>query len=170
MNASVFLYKVTQKSSESISIFVLTLTQAWSLKVISAHEKKTLLRLVHDTTSRLRRSSIRPSDLGARYAQLLDMLWERTENKNSNKGTPTTSTSDEQLQRLVRPQERPQNLQDGFSWLDLEALGEYVGKESPNNISYDLTNAQNFMEPSGQEGIVWNDNVFPLWEDLARIF
>lgn len=91
-------------------------------------EEMSVRDLITRTTDVLKRASAGPDDIGARYARLLELLWKP-------KPVPTTSpAATHRSNELVSafPNAFPdQNYvyfspANDFSWLDLEAVGDYV--------------------------------------------
>lgn len=89
--------------------------------------------LVARTTEVLKQASAGPDDVGSRYARLLELLWKPKPPTLSN--TPSAETqqsSDFAMQRtLPNPVADHSSCMDfspanDFSWLDLEAVGDYV--------------------------------------------
>lgn len=80
-----------------------------------------------------------------------------------------SSTFDNQGRPFPQFQVRFPGLQDGFSWLDLEAIGESVlGGGVSNDV--DLTNIQRSTDISFSEGINWVDTQFLASDEFSRIF
>ena len=80
-----------------------------------------------------------------------------------------SSTFDNQGRPFPQFQVRFPCLQDGFSWLDLEAIGESVfGGGVSNDV--DLTNMQRSTDISFSEGINWVDTQFLVGDEFSRIF
>ena len=80
-----------------------------------------------------------------------------------------SSTFDNQGRPFPQFQVCPPYLQDGFSWLDLEAIGESVfGSGVSNDV--DLTNMQRSTDISFSEGINWVDTQFLVGDEFSRIF
>lgn len=87
--------------------------------------------LVTRTTEVLKRASAGPDDIGARYSRLLELLW-KPKQMPVPSPTATHRSNDLQLQNTF-----PNSFADqsnyvyfspanDFSWLDLEAVGDYV--------------------------------------------
>ncbi len=121
------------------------LYKARSFGVMDYQEESQVRHLVHSATEVLKAASVSPEDPGSRYARLLELLWLKNPNHYKsaahqgqsqaltqpvNTQSPT-SASDTQLSSagslkmdaLGFMQFSP--AQD-FSWLDLEAVGDYV--------------------------------------------
>lgn len=93
-------------------------------------EELSVRDLVTRTTDVLKRASAGPDDIGARYARLLELLWKP-------KPVPTTSPAATHRSNDLLQSAFPNSFTDqnnyvyfspanDFSWLDLEAVGDYV--------------------------------------------
>lgn len=133
------------------------------MKIMSTAERKSTRQLILDTIERLRTGSIRDTDLGSRYANLLHLLWEHTEEQSSK----TTSGLNAHVQQ---PQEQPGYSQDLFSWLDLEALGDFVSGESGREPESGFSNLQHLMHTGLQGEPAWESINVPVGNDIARLF
>jgi len=102
--------------------------------------------LVARTTEVLRQASAGPDDIGSRYSHLLELLW---------KTKPSMPTAADAQQNRDFMQSAPPNPVSGtymdfspandFSWLDLEAVGDYV---SGDQISGGLLGLDAFQNTS----------------------
>ncbi|KAJ6019973.1 hypothetical protein N7522_000048 [Penicillium canescens] len=148
-------------------ITLLTMRQIWTLNAISHPERASVRRLIGDAISSLRKGTTGSSELGARYANLLEILWKRVDRLSvTDDGNPTF---DDRARPFPQSQVRPSYLQDGFSWLDLEAIGEFVlGGAVSNDI--DLTNTQRSMDTSFCEGTDWGEAQYLASNEFFRIF
>ncbi|KAJ5815178.1 hypothetical protein N7474_006955 [Penicillium riverlandense] len=147
VNAAVFLYKI------------------WTLKAISKPERESIRRLINDTINSLRRGTNQPSELGARYAHLLEVLWERADQRPGI--NDETSDFENRTCQTARPQEYAPR--EGFSWLDLEAIGDFVWGDSVLNEGFDFANTQQSMD-NLREGVDWNDTHMLAGNEFSRIF
>jgi hypothetical protein len=100
--------------------------------------------LVARTTEVLKQASAGTDDVGSRYARLLELLW-----KPKASTRPETQNSDFSMQALPNPVADPGYMQfspaNDFSWLDLEAVGDYV---SGDQISGGLLGLDAFQNGS----------------------
>jgi hypothetical protein len=111
--------------------------------------------LVARTTEVLKQASAGPDDIGARYSHLLELLW-KTKPSMSNTATNTPKNSDFMQTALPDPVSdtyfdfSPAN---DFSWLDLEAVGDYVSGDPISGGLLGPDAFQNTTDPyqSGQE-------------------
>ncbi|KAL2820678.1 hypothetical protein BJX63DRAFT_280533 [Aspergillus granulosus] len=127
--AAVFLYKVGVPPV----IHRMRLTeQARSFGVMLPAEEMSVRNLVTRTTEVLKRASAGPDDIGARYSRLLELLW------RPKPTAPASPAGTQQSNDVLMPNTNPlQCMPDqggyvhfspanDFSWLDLEAVGDYV--------------------------------------------
>lgn len=103
--------------------------------------------LVGRTTEVLKQASAGPDDVGSRYARLLELLW-----KPKPTSQPAEQTSEFSMQTaLANPVTDPGYMQfspaNDFSWLDLEAVGDYV---SGDPISGGLLGLDAFQNASDE--------------------
>ena len=104
--------------------------------------------LVARTTEVLRQASAGSDDIGSRYSRLLELLW-RTKPSMATASADTPQTSDFTVQTAL-PNPVSDSYMDfspanDFSWLDLEAVGDYV---SGDQISGGLLGLDAFQNPS----------------------
>jgi hypothetical protein len=142
---------------------MLTLMEAWSLGILNSQEKPHVREMISESIKRLRRGSFRPSDFGTRYSQLLDLLWQRTD----------VSQTRENLSLLVANMPSgttpPYMPEDEFSWLDLQAVGEFLS-QVPTDFDYGLDNVQHYVQASRRGSVSWNDMGWPVDNDMNRFF
>jgi hypothetical protein len=102
--------------------------------------------LVARTTEVLKQASAGTDDVGSRYARLLELLWKA---KPANPSTELQTNSDFPMQTaLPNPVADPYmhfSPANDFSWLDLEAVGDYV---SGDQISGGLLGLDAFQNSS----------------------
>lgn len=107
------------------------LHQIWSLDLLSTPEKSSVRRLIFDTARRLRRDSSRTTDLGSRYAQLLELLWQRTLDSVQRSDDVTALDVGASLRDPLHSQQIPAlpiRGQEEFSWLDLHSVGDLLAE------------------------------------------
>lgn len=122
--------------------------------------------MITDSIARLRAGSVRACDFGSRYAQLLELLWRQVDEElhsnrsvlmNNLRPAPTAS----------RPSVTPP---DDFSWLDLQAVGEFItGEQASVDFDSGGENLQQFFQASRRGSMNWNDLVWPD-NDMNRFF
>ena len=153
--SAVFLYKVNlfRRTSlhfkDALSDHV---SQARSFGMMLPSEEAEVQGLVARTTEVLKRASAGPDDIGARYSRLLELLWRP-------KPHPVTNRSAEQREpnefsiptALSNPVSDPTYMDfspaHDFSWLDLEAVGDYVSGDQPPGGLLGLDVFQNEATP-----------------------
>ncbi|KAK2799362.1 hypothetical protein FQN50_008521 [Emmonsiellopsis sp. PD_5] len=134
------------------------LYKARSFGVMDAQEELGVRDLINLTTNKLHRASAGPDDIGSRYARLLELLWKP-------KTSPSMTTQELPRHDEVPPagavsssrleppyvQYSPMN----FSWLDLEAVGDYVSGYQITNPNIVAMNSfqQAGPYPTGSDGI-----------------
>ncbi|KLJ09552.1 hypothetical protein EMPG_15029 [Blastomyces silverae] len=108
------------------------LYKARSFGVMNAPEEQAVRHLINLTTDRLHRASAGPDDIGSRYARLLELLWKPKSSSSSSSNTHETLRKDESIPTGTVPNRLPEQTymqyspMNDFSWLDLEAVGDYV--------------------------------------------
>ena len=124
--------------------------------------------MIKDSISRLRAGSVRPGEFGLRYAQLLELLWRQTDEEVAQRDGATVPVTDPHPALMV--QRPPINAPDEFSWLDLQAVGEFLTREpDPIDFNFSNNNVQQFAQASRRGSITWNDLSWPD-DDLNRFF
>ncbi|KAJ9616863.1 hypothetical protein H2200_000583 [Cladophialophora chaetospira] len=118
------------------------LYKARSFGVMADMEERQVRQLVLQTMEVLKRASVSAQDPGSRYARLLELLWMKPHKAPSqlphpvqspapSSDGPLSSTGSVRVDAQGYMQFSPAN---DFSWLDLEAVGEYVsGDQMPGN-------------------------------------
>jgi hypothetical protein len=110
------------------------LYKARSFGVMDGDEEHAVRQMVLQAVSVLKQASVSPEDPGSRYARLLELLWLKPKTSvpvlknpgsdtHSDAGSQLTSAGSLSLDPGGYMQFSPAN---GFSWLDLEAVGDYV--------------------------------------------
>lgn len=103
--------------------------------------------LVSRTTEVLKQASAGTDDVGSRYARLLELLWKPKSASNPSADAPPSDFSMQTA--LSNPVADPSYMQfspaNDFSWLDLEAVGDYV---SGDQISGGLLGLDAFQNAS----------------------
>ncbi|GAB1212398.1 hypothetical protein ATERTT37_001536 [Aspergillus terreus] len=121
------------------------LYKARSFGVMLPAEEMNVRDLVTRTTDCLKRASAGPDDIGSRYSKLLELLWKpRSTTTASPAGTHQTSDVRMQGSTMPRvPEQSPYfhfSPANDFSWLDLEAVGDYVSGDQisgTNSLAFD---------------------------------
>lgn len=124
------------------------LYKARSFGMMVPSEEAKVQGLVARTTEVLRQASAGPDDIGSRYSRLLELLWKAKPSMSTTSAGTSQSTDFTMQTALPNPVSdtymdfSPAN---DFSWLDLEAVGDYV---SGDQISGGLLGLDAFQDAS----------------------
>ncbi|KKK15788.1 hypothetical protein AOCH_005171 [Aspergillus ochraceoroseus] len=138
------------------------LYKARSFGVMLPAEEMRVRDLVTQTTEILKRASAGPDDIGARYARLLELLWRpkpatAPSPANTQKSNEVAIQSSTPLAHCVPEQGggyvyfSPAN---DFSWLDLEAVGDYVSGD-PSSLSLDAFQNTALYQAGSDRPQIW---------------
>lgn len=120
--------------------------------------------MISESIKRLKKGSVRPSDLGNRYSQL-ELLWQRAD-MGSPKARSSTQSID--LHLGTTPPPFPE---DEFSWLDLQAVGDFLsGEQVPTDFDFGVESVQQYVQASRRGSLAWNDMGWPADNDMNRFF
>jgi Fungal specific transcription factor domain len=149
------------------------LYKARSYGVIAHPEEQQVRQLIHQTVDLLRRASVSMQDPGSRYARLLELLWMKKgvatlappATQSPHGSDAQLSTGSISLDAGGYMQYSPAN---NFSWLDLEAVGDYVSGDLMNPNPHLLIppagfQAQQNFVPQTQ-GMQWQPNPLHVWQ------
>ncbi|KAI1610101.1 hypothetical protein EDD37DRAFT_569100 [Exophiala viscosa] len=130
------------------------LYKARSFGVMTDTEERQVRNLVIQTMEVLKRASVSAQDPGSRYARLLELLWMKTPKGNvptqhqmqspAASNTTLSSSGSVRVDAQGYMQYSPAN---DFSWLDLEAVGDYVSGDQLMGTG----NGMNLLAPSGYQ-------------------
>ncbi|OJJ62889.1 hypothetical protein ASPSYDRAFT_673844 [Aspergillus sydowii CBS 593.65] len=139
------------------------LYKARSFGVMPPAEEMSVRELVSRTTEVLNRASAGPDDIGARYSRLLELLWRP---KPTAPASPAgTQQGNDIIMQNTNPISNCMPEQDGyvhfspandFSWLDLEAVGDYVSGD-PGALTLDAIQSTGLYTGSDR---AWQT---PMW-------
>ncbi|KAJ5082691.1 hypothetical protein N7532_011734 [Penicillium argentinense] len=140
------------------------LYKARSFGMMVPSEEAKVQGLVARTTEVLRQASAGHDDIGSRYSRLLELLW-KTKTSTANATAETPRSNDFAMQTALSNPVTDNTYMDfspanDFSWLDLEAVGDYV---SGDQISGGLLGLDAFQDPyqSGQDrSQVWQPSTW----------
>lgn len=126
------------------------LYKARSFGVMNEHEQRHVQTLVHQSIDIFKQASLSPEDAGSRYARLLELLWTRPSKHHGGHTYPQmqspTARSDSQLSSTgslkMDAGGHMQYSPAGFSWLDLEAVGDFVSGDLMPNPGMQFLNQQ----------------------------
>lgn len=111
--------------------------------------------LVARTTEVLRQASAGPDDIGSRYSRLLELLWKPKPSLSTAAETPQNNDFAIQTALSTSVPDTYMNFSpaNDFSWLDLEAVGDYVSGDQISGGLLGLEAFQNTSDPyqSGQD-------------------
>lgn len=150
--------------------------QARSFGVMTANEEVGVRELVSRTTERLKRASAGPDDIGSRYARLLELLWKpkaapatTSTEARPNQDMQISSSSSSLPNCVPEPTYMHFSPANDFSWLDLEAVGDYVsGDQIPGAgagagagvLGFDAYQNSNMYTPGQSRPEAWQT---PFW-------
>ena len=86
-----------------------------------APEKSSIRRLIFDTIRQLRKDNVKTTDLGSRYARLLELLWQRAHDNVTQPGT-SVGSSPESIPEARHISNQSFREQEDFSWLESFSL------------------------------------------------
>lgn len=127
--------------------------------------------MIQQTMNQLQKASAGPEDVGSRYARLLELLWKTKATACATTQGPQQSDELSLTETLTNQIPEPHYMQfsptNDFSWLDLEAVGDFVSGDQANGaniLGFNLYQDAVAYAP-GQEGPVWP---IPNWSvDLS---
>lgn len=107
--------------------------------------------LVARTTEVLKQASAGPDDIGSRYSRLLELLWKGKPTNIATASAEPQSTDFAMQAALTNPVSDPSYMDfspaNDFSWLDLEAVGDYVSGDPVSGGLLGLDAFQNTSDP-----------------------
>jgi len=147
------------------------LYKARSFGVMTDQEERQVRQLVFQAMDVLKRASVSAQDPGSRYARLLELLWLKPTKPSTQIHHPVQSpaASDAQLSSSGSVRVDAQGYMqyspaNDFSWLDLEAVGDFVsGDQMAGNGVQLLAPMAGFQTtpgymPGGGQGMQWQQN------------
>ncbi|KAJ5292003.1 hypothetical protein N7478_001254 [Penicillium angulare] len=129
------------------------LYKARSFGMMVPSEEAKVQGLVARTTEVLKQASAGPDDIGSRYSRLLELLWKGkpTNMPTTTPGETPQSTDFAMQAALSNPVSDPSYMDfspaNDFSWLDLEAVGDYVSGDPVSGGLLGLDAFQNSSDP-----------------------
>lgn len=117
------------------------LFKAWIAGAISNEGVTGVRRAILGTITQLQKTSRSTQSVGHRYARSLRLLWRKRSGKRSNKptdGEESQAVPSAREQQRHEPQQLPNNNMmgveldalNGFSWRDLDSLGQYISNDA----------------------------------------
>ncbi|KAL1982419.1 hypothetical protein VTN96DRAFT_1324 [Rasamsonia emersonii] len=140
------------------------LYKARSFGVMTANEEVGVRELVSRTTERLKQASAGPDDIGSRYARLLELLWKPKSAPSTTSTEARPNNKDMQMSSSSLPNCVPEptymhfSPANDFSWLDLEAVGDYVsGDQIPGAgvLGFDAYQNSSMYNPGQSRPETW---------------
>jgi hypothetical protein len=127
--------------------------------------------MVNDAILRLRKASVRPYDFASRYSQLLELLWQRKDSETRENAAEDTAPVDSFPVTIPSRLSAPYDPQDDFSWLDLQAVGEFVQNDQvPTGFGFEVDAYPQFSTNAGREELGWNDIGWLEGDEFNRLF
>jgi len=130
------------------------LYKARSFGVMTDTEERQVRNLVIQTMEVLKRASVSAQDPGSRYARLLELLWMKppkgnapTQHQMQSPAASNTTLSSSGSVRVDAQGYMQYSPANDFSWLDLEAVGDYVSGDQFMGTG----NGMNLLAPSGYQ-------------------
>ncbi|KND87471.1 hypothetical protein TOPH_07877 [Tolypocladium ophioglossoides CBS 100239] len=141
-------------------------------------------RAIQGTISQLQKTSNNPHSLGRRYATSLRLLWRKSSGKHAAKSTSTRESPREPPTPVqgatIRPEdvpggEKPLQLDplNGFSWRDLDSLGQYIANNSTLSMTDGMLTSPEFdweHSSSGLDDLAMRPQFDNLWSGHDIIF
>ena len=92
--------------------------------MINQREETEVRQIISQTVDRLQRASAGHGDIGSRYAPLLELLWKPKMTLPT--AIPEPQPAGPSVNRIQEPYNMQPSPRGNFSWLDLEAVGDFV--------------------------------------------
>ncbi|KAL3951860.1 hypothetical protein ACCO45_013577 [Purpureocillium lilacinum] len=128
---------------------------------ISGENDGGVRRAIQGTISQLQKSSNNPHSLGRRYATSLRLLWRKSSGKQGSKGRreslrePPTPVQDLRADDVQGAGDKALELDplNGFSWRDLDSLGQYIASNSALSMADGMLTGPEFDWEHGSSGL-----------------
>ncbi|POR37074.1 Uncharacterized protein TPAR_02721 [Tolypocladium paradoxum] len=141
-------------------------------------------RAIQGTISQLQKTSNNPHSLGRRYATSLRLLWRKSSGKHAAKSTTTRQSPREPptpvQDAAIRPEDVPGGEKaleldplNGFSWRDLDSLGQYIANNSTLSMTDGMLTSPEFdweHSSSGLDDLAMRPQFDNLWSGHDIIF
>ncbi|KAJ6441202.1 C6 transcription factor [Purpureocillium lavendulum] len=145
---------------------------------ISGENDGGVRRAIQGTISQLQKSSNNPHSLGRRYATSLRLLWRKSSGKQGKRREslrePPTPMQD------MRPEDVPGDKAleldplNGFSWRDLDSLGQYIASNSTLSMTDGMLTSPEFVDwehsSSGLDDLAMRPQFDNVWSGHDIIF
>lgn len=132
-------------------------------------EEMKVRTLVTQTTEVLRRASAGPDDIGSRYSRLLELLWQAKPAAAATTSPAGTHQSNDLAMQTTLPSLSDHNKYvhfspaNDFSWLDLEAVGDYVSGDQisgAGTLGFDAFQNPDLYQAGQDRSQIWQ---VPVW-------
>ncbi|KJZ77630.1 hypothetical protein HIM_02807 [Hirsutella minnesotensis 3608] len=140
-------------------------------------------RAIQGTITQLQKTSNNPHSLGRRYATSLRLLWRKSlkNSKTSSRSTESTQEPPTPIQGMVpRQEDVPMGEKgieldplNGFSWRDLDSLGQYIANNSALGISDGMLTSPEFdweHSSAGLDDMAMRPQLDTIWSGHDIIF
>lgn len=159
--------------------------QAWSAGAISNEGITGVRRAILGTIVQLQKTSSSPQSIGHRYARSLRLLWRKRSSKKTQ-GQKGDSGQAAQPPPYIPPEQSmpgPQVLEgnfqstemdalNGFSWRDLDSLGQYISNDASIHTTDGVLTTPEFDSEHSSAAVdaVAVDFAYPMWSNGDLIF
>ncbi|TWU77753.1 hypothetical protein ED733_008599 [Metarhizium rileyi] len=154
---------------------------------ISSEGDRGVRRAIHGTITQLQKTSNNPQSLGRRYATSLRLLWRKSSGKSSTKTAARSDSMDEPPGMVVNQLEGQENTLpsatskptmdmdplSGFSWRDLDSLGQFIASSTTMNVSDGMLTGADFdweHSSGGLDDLAMRPQFDTMWAGHDIIF
>ncbi|PHH92623.1 hypothetical protein CDD83_6550 [Cordyceps sp. RAO-2017] len=141
-------------------------------------------RAIQGTITQLQKTSNNPHSLGRRYATSLRLLWRKSTSKHSSKSSSRTESVREPPTPAQGTTTRPEDVPggdkameldplNGFSWRDLDSLGQYIANNSTLSIADGMLTSPEFdweHSSTGLDDLAMRPQFDTVWTGHDIIF
>ncbi|KAK2591362.1 hypothetical protein QQS21_010938 [Conoideocrella luteorostrata] len=154
---------------------------------ISSEGDRGVQRAIHGTITQLQKTSNNPHSLGRRYATSLRLLWRKSSAKQSSKSAARNDSIAEPLEpavdhvegqeRVVPPLPAKSAMDmdplSGFSWRDLDSLGQFIVSNTTMNVTDGMLGGTDFdweHSSGGLDDLAMRPQFDTMWSGHDIIF
>lgn len=141
-------------------------------------------RAIQGTISQLQKTSNNPHSLGRRYATSLRLLWRKSSGKHPAKSASRRESPREPPTPVQEAALRPEGVPggektleldplNGFSWRDLDSLGQYIANNSTLSMTDGMLTSPEFdweHSSSGLDDLAMRPQFDNVWSGHDIIF
>ncbi|KAM4064424.1 fungal zn(2)-Cys(6) binuclear cluster domain-containing protein [Hirsutella rhossiliensis] len=141
-------------------------------------------RAIQGTITQLQKTSNNPHSLGRRYATSLRLLWRKSPSKHSAKASSRTESAREPPTPAQGAPSRPEAMPagekamemdplNGFSWRDLDSLGQYIVNSSALSTTDGMLTSHEFdweHSSAGLDDLAMRPQLDAMWSGHDIIF